>query len=390
MDDNKTPYTENWNVMVDQAAPWKSTFEFGYNGSRSRNLVLGNSAQAQPNTVQQGAYFKPDPVTGITYCQTPYFVPTGCTPGGVPGSAAVDYRAYNYNGLSLLAHGSWANYNAMQLSWSKQAGRANLMFNYTWSKTLGFRDGETTNGTGANGSLTDPFNMGPNYGVLAYDRTQIFNASYIINLPSPIKGSSMGARVGKEVVNGWVISGITQMQSGTPIQPNAGGNLNMQISTQSTTNILGSPQGELMPYLVCNPKQGRDPGTYFNPACFAPPDKQLQNGPYMWPYIKGPGYFNSDLGVFKNFKITERQTLQFRVQAFNFLNHPLPDFTLDGTDLQLNFKCLNNGVQLAGCQPDPLDTSGNTSLVNTNPDTNGKPHYKVGRRVMEFALKYTF
>ena len=38
-----------------------------------------------------------------------------------------------------------------------------------------------------------------------------------------------------------------------------------------------------------------------------------------------PAYFDSDLALFKNFQITERQKLQFRISAVNWLNHPLSD-----------------------------------------------------------------
>ena len=97
----------------------------------------------------------------------------------------------------------------------------------------------------------------------------------------------------------------------------------------------------------------------------------------IWPYIKGPGNFNTDLAVFKDFKIKERHTIEFRMSAFNVLNHPLQQFGL-GNDVNLQFAC----------------PSGNcTSLsqyVNTNPHTTGVPMYTVGRRVVEFALKYSF
>ena len=44
-----------------------------------------------------------------------------------------------------------------------------------------------------------------------------------------------------------------------------------------------------------------------------------------------PAYFDSDLALFKNFQITERQKLQFRISAVNFLNHPLRQFGLAAT-----------------------------------------------------------
>src|SRR5260370_37966115 len=60
------------------------------------------------------------------------------------------------------------------------------------------------------------------------------------------------------------------------------------------------------------------------------------NGAYQLPYIHGPAYFNSDLALFKTFKVTERQSMEFRVSGFNFLNHPLDSFQNNG-DLKLNF-----------------------------------------------------
>ena len=387
--DDATPYTQNWNVMVDLAMPWKSTFEFGYTGSRSRNLLLGGNNGNNVNWVPKGAYYQPDPVTGVTYCLPPFFTPEGCTGSGIPGSSVVDYRPYHYGDIQVNTHGSYANYNGMQASWQKQTGRTTFMLNYTWSKVLGLRDGQTDNGTGANGTLVDSFNLRNNYGVLGYDRTHIFNAAYVIRLPEPIRGDSFGEKIGKAVINGWVVSGITQFQSGSPIQTATNGNLNAQFpGSWSNTNLLGSNVNTpIQPILTCDPGSGLSDGQYFNPNCFAPPTEADANGfihgTYVWPYIKGPAYFDTDLGIYKDFKITERQTLQFRVQAFNFINHPLRDFTVNNSDLQLSFICGGTCSQ-----PSSIDPS--LSMVNTNATTNGKPLFTRGRRVMEFAIKYTF
>ena len=90
--------------------------------------------------------------------------------------------------------------------------------------------------------------LAQNYGVLAWDHTHIFNAAYVINLPSPVHGNKF---VGG-AVNGWVLSGITQLQSGAPIQPNTNGTLNVQwpgnftsqryLGTNAPTHL---PQGHL-------------------------------------------------------------------------------------------------------------------------------------------------
>ena len=67
---------------------------------------------------------------------------------------------------------------------------------------------------------------------------------------------------------------------------------------------------------------------------------------FNWPYIHAPAYFDSDLGIYKTFKVTESKSLQFRVQATNFLNHPLPQFGLaGGSDDTINLQ-QNTNVQI--------------------------------------------
>jgi hypothetical protein len=73
--------------------------------------------------------------------------------------------------------------------------------------------------------------------------------------------------------------------------------------------------------------------------------------------------------------VKEHQKIQFRLEAFNFLNHPLPQFGLQGNnDVTLNFNGPNNTA----------------SALNTNALTTGKPGFTTGRRVVEFAVKYNF
>jgi hypothetical protein len=186
----------------------------------------------------------------------------------------------------------------------------------------------------------------------------------VIDLPSPIRGNRFAAGA----LNGWELSGITQLQSGPPLQPNRSGTLNVTWPTGiSNQSILGTDSQVLVPALTCDPRTGLKSGQYFNPSCFAVP-AQGTNGSVIWPYIKGPAFFNSDLSVYKNFKLTEKQKMQFRFSAFNFLNHALPQFGLTN-DLNLVF---------------------GSGGANTNTLTNGKPAYTVGRRVVEMALKYNF
>jgi hypothetical protein len=64
---------------------------------------------------------------------------------------------------------------------------------------------------------------------------------------------------------------------------------------------------------------------FVNPKCFTLSPQGTQ-GQWQLPFIAGPAYYKWDMSVFKNFKITEKQNMQFRVDGHNFLNHPLTSF----------------------------------------------------------------
>jgi hypothetical protein len=95
-----------------------------------------------------------------------------------------------------------------------------------------------------------------------------------------------------------------------------------------------------------------------------------QNGPTLVPTSYGPAFFDSDLGLFKNFQIKESMKLQFRIQASNFLNHPLWSF--NGSNLGLSFTQNANGSFAA--------SSPNFGTVTT----------KQGNRIVELAVKFYF
>jgi hypothetical protein len=88
------------------------------------------------------------------------------------------------------------------------------------------------------------------------------------------------------------------------------------------------------------------------------------------PYMAGPMFWNSDLSLLKNFKITERQALQLRFSGFNFLNHGLSSFTNGDSNLKLNFQKGSN--------------------FTSNADTFGVADYHIGRRIVELGVKYSF
>ena len=133
----------------------------------------------------------------------------------------------------------------------------------------------------------------------------------------------------------------------------------------------------VMPALTCNPKSGLGSNQAANLSCFAPPAAGQGQAYRNLPYIKGPAYWDSDLSFGKSFRITERQALEIRAAATNWLNHPLLSFS-GNSQLQLIYtKDFQTGV---------ITSSPNSTNWGTYNTKVGQPN----ERIMKLSVKYSF
>ncbi len=359
------PKTVSYNFTISQQAPFKSLFEIAYVGNQSTQLLEGGQTQSgagftdyiNVNKVPLGAFFAPDPVTGVVSPN-----PENLSQGA-PANKEADYRtygnAYGTNTVAVNQHVGYGNYNGLQMSWVKRSERLTYNLNYTWSKNLGTV------------LLEDPFVLRNNYGVTANDRSHVLNTSYSYNFVHPYNGDS---RLIRGAANGWTMTGITTLQSGGNLQALYSPNFGLSIKNLSGATYFGTSAAKLIqPLVTCNLKGNLATNQKINESCFAAPTVGT-NGPSSYPYVKGPAFFQTDLAAYKTFKIRESQGVQFRLSAFNFVNHPLPQFS-GGSQLQLNY---NN------------DLTVNTAA---NAKTQGFVDTKTGghaARILELALKYNF
>jgi len=403
--DSQQPLTETYSFSVSQRMPKDAVFDIAYVGNTSTNLLTDNASNTAVNSndlrdinaIPLGSFFRPDPNPG-----SPYYgqIPN---PNSQPTQEQDDYRRYPYYAhIGVPRHISYANYNALQASLNRQKGRLNYGLNYTWSKALGVR------GNYANGLTGDPTNLRANYGPLGFDRTNILNLSYSFDTQGSIHSSHRWIR---ESFNGILISGITLLQSGPNLQAVGSPNLFLTGNTQYSYNgascttsggnictinsatVLGTPdillQPTLRPANGCpsgNPTSNLATHQYINGYCFGVPQIGV-NGPVNLGYLRGPAFTSSDLFAQKTVVLHGSKNLQFRVAAFNFMNHPLVSFSsrypqeasliLGGTsfaDAAITNATNTNG---GGCS-----ASGTTCF--------GYAGYKTGRRVLELEGKFNF
>jgi hypothetical protein len=186
-----------------------------------------------------------------------------------------------------------------------------------------------------------------------------------------------------KLLGGWQLTAVTQFQSGLPFTVGSAddlagvggrGNLNDNIDRVREIqiwNVNGDPklssgeqrfsEGAGDQNFWFRTTNGDGSPIFTAPAAGTFTTQRNRN------LVRGPGYQNWNIGLFKSFYVTERQRIVFRFEAFNWLNHP----NLGWTD--------GNGAVPAG----GLD-------VNPRSSTFGKVTSKGGQRSLQLSLRYSF
>ena len=280
--------------------------EVGYVGSSGINLLDYNH---NVNTAYIAS--ASNPVNGIT------------TTTAANATFRVPYVGYNPTGLQATAFDGISNYNSLQLTVRKQLSHGvSFQGAYTWSKSMTDLMVDSANSNNA-GNLAQQY--GPSY----FNRPQRFILNYSWDLPF---GKHDGAA--DKLLSGWNISGVTTIQSGTPITF-ADGGAGTAYGTQGTGTTSGFGRAQLCPGATAatiatsggiESRLGGYSGGpgYFNvnAFCAAPaimPDGVTVTTQAACPtcatlfgnsgmgLILGPGQFNFDMSILKTTKITRTE-----------------------------------------------------------------------------------
>jgi hypothetical protein len=142
--------------------------------------------------------------------------------------------------------------------------------------------------------------MGAERALSSFDHRHRFVASAGYELPSQLK-----------IGNNWRVSGIVTLQSGAPFTV---------IIGTDRANIGSGPAQR--PNVTCDPNEGaaRTSTQWFNTSCFALQDP-FTFGNSGRNTVFAPGFTDVDASLQKDFLITERSRVEFRLEAFNLLNN---------------------------------------------------------------------
>jgi hypothetical protein len=298
----KQPTYYKWNFEVQQELAWKLLFSLNYQGMHGNFIpVVDNGMNA--------------------YCTA-----ANC-PGGFAGlpTSAPDPR---FGTITQYLDAGYSNYNGMTASLQRRMSSAfTWNLNYTWShaQDISSNGGLESANLGESGSVLNPqnpFNVRANYASSDLDVRHYISFGWVA---TDVFSHGMHWGPARRIIGGWTLSGNLFYRTGLPYSVFDTG-VSSLINNYGGT-IFGTPLSNASFNASC----GKGAVTDINgnvavpcvsPTQFAPSGTIYAFGTAGRNAFRGPNFFDMDLALMKDVKITERVTFSFGAQAFNVLNHP--------------------------------------------------------------------
>jgi hypothetical protein len=311
-----------------------------------------------------------------------------------------DFTAFNLAPLAPLNVGSsaqfdentfytnkgFSSYNAFLFTLQKNRSHGlNYDFNYTFQHSIDnisfFANSQGDTGIGGIGLICDVVRPRECRGNSDFDIKQVISADGVYDLP--FGNGKMFANTlpywTNEIIGGWSLSGLTSWQTGQPWS--ALSNAFVASFANDAPAILVGSKSSVATHLTKLPGGGVNlfknnvaaASSYQGPLGFSVGARNS---------LRGPGFFNADLGLGKTFPIVgDRVTAKFRADAFNVLNHP--NFQ---NPAENGFNGYDQEDAIDGFNPSaPGKGFGQSSFTVTPPGNDNN-----GARVLQLALRVEF
>ncbi len=213
----------------------------------------------------------------------------------------------NFQTVAITDNSATSDYHALQVKFERRMSRGlQALTSYTYSHSIDIASSDATSNFNTVASLAAP-NI--DRGNSDFDIRHSFTAGVAYDLPSP---SSHG--LARDVFGGWSVQSFMFARSAPPV--------NIAGATFLAAGTLLAPRPNLIPGV---PLEIHGPefagGKIFNRAAFAAAPAGTQ-GNFGRNVLRGFGAWQTDVGVERQFRLTERVGLRFRAEFFNVFNHP--------------------------------------------------------------------
>ncbi len=285
--DNPTGYVQSWHFTIQQELAKDWVLDVGYVGTRGVKLmILGDYNQARTNNPNENLSLQARrPIQNFGYIQAAF-------------------------------GGGFLDYHALQVKLEKRfSGGLYFLNSFTWSKAIDNASGhlETANGDNSRVNYRDLRNE---RGLSGYDQplTNITTLNYELPVGKGRRWMSSSNWFVDSVLGGWRLTAINTATSGPPV------NLTYSPSTQFSVSPLPNYRPNITGDPVL-PEGQRTVQRWLNPDTVQiPTDPRFPFGNAGRNIVRAPGFLQLDLGLHKQFRVTERQALEFRAEAFNATN----------------------------------------------------------------------
>lgn len=401
------PMVQTWNFEIERELPANMMIDVGYVGSHGTHLV--GEAFQQFNFVPTSEVLKYRnqlntvvPITSIYTGKTAAALQQIWGSSSLPLSLLLTpYPAYGaiqnntgfegasiYHGLNVRLQKRYsmglmfvAAYTFSKLMTNPEvANMASMLvdpIHWTRAGNLGGRAGAL--GIVNGGGFQDPNNKNADRAVGASDIPHMFNLAANYEFPFGTgKRFLNSSRALDALLGGWHLSGNFNAQSGLPLSISCPAD---QLT--SRCNIIGNPnfpggrtkQQQIADWInptAFQPSFGGDQHFWANYDPTDPRAWQFGNAGLRLPYLRGPGFWNLDSALFKQFHLDEARYFELRWEMFNALNHMNPANPNTGFCLPALPDGSTDLVHQSGCQ------FGRITNIQTDP------------RSMEFSVKFFF
>jgi hypothetical protein len=319
----QAPRVQQFSVDVERQLPGAIALDVSYIGTRGTHLSpspTGSSAvnidQLDPSLFSLGASLN-DSVPN------PYYSAGG---SGLIGQTTISrsqsLRPFpQFSSVNLFQSSARSDYNALLIKAEKRASHGfNLVTSFTWSRN---RDSSfaTANSIQSPGisAPQNAYDLEAEYSRSVSDVPYRFVAGVIYDLPFG-RGEhfATGTRWADEVMGGWQLNVLPTFQSGFPVSVHQTSNPNSSVAGNGVqrpnlnAGVSLGTQGSLFDRL----------NGYINAAAFSASGAYTFGNAPRTLSLRGPGYENWDISLFKNVAIRDRANVQFRAQTFNTFNTP--------------------------------------------------------------------